>query len=627
MGRRVNLPAIEDKDYVLPIEAGGTDSKDLISAAIALDLVTNSMKGVANGAVGLNGVGKIDSTSLPSTGLAKAVNLVGNFRMVVGLTYSFKISDYDSFKTYTIVSTNGSFVRNGAYLTYTANQTVGSHTLTINGVIFPFIVQLPSPDMPTVTSPVLNGAIVTPTYLMTASPFIEFGDTATHQASDWQVATAPDFNTIVASTINDTVNKTSWNAVGLQDATTYYVRVRYKATNGNYGQWSNTSMFSVAIPVPVTPTITAPTANAVDFSVVPTITTNAFGALPDASTHVSSDWQISTLIDFSTIAKQSLVDTVNKVSWNSGLLSPLTSYYVRARHKSSNGKSSAWSTPVRFTTANVYGYNYVVSATMLNLNVGAMAIAAGWDGNLPLIADITINSGVVVGSNSIATYAFDTGASLPAGSMLTLVNNGMILGKGGNGNGGAGGSALRTVVPTSITNNGTIGGGGGAGGAGGGGYYQATTKGGGSYGGTSVGGGGGGGAGYQGGTGGPTQGTGSGPYTFYSSPSAGGAGTNTGGGGGGGGSYGHGGSVSPNTYTQGGSGGSGGGLGVPGGGGSIARWSGQNTGSGTVGGAVGGWTTTSSSPAPTVGGTAGKATVGNSNITWLTIGTRLGALT
>lgn len=130
----------------------------------------------------------------------------------------------------------------------------------------------------------------------------------------------------------------------------------------------------------------------------------------------------------------------------------------------------------------------------------------------PVTVELTINNGVVVGSTSAGSPALTTG-SLPAGSSVTIINNGRIQGKGGKGgNGGTayaqvgesgqpGGSALEMMVPTTINNvNGQIWGGGGGGGGG-----AAMGD---CYGHTPDGSGGGGGAGTQAGAGGTTAGDG-----------------------------------------------------------------------------------------------------------------------
>jgi hypothetical protein len=136
---------------------------------------------------------------------------------------------------------------------------------------------------------------------------------------------------------------------------------------------------------------------------------------------------------------------------------------------------------------NFYGksssfvFNQTISSDTTNYNLKSAAIAAGWDQTKPLVATVTINAGVYVYSTSTGSYAFDTGSSFYAGSTLALINNGIILGRGGDGGngglettpgtaGGAGGPAFIARYATNVTNNGTIGGGGGGGGGGSGDY-------------------------------------------------------------------------------------------------------------------------------------------------------------
>jgi hypothetical protein len=234
-----------------------------------------------------------------------------------------------------------------------------------------------------------------------------------------------------------------------------------------------------------------------------------------------------------------------------------------------------------YGTVKGFTFNATISSNTQNYNLRASAVSAGWNQTLPLIASVTVNSGVVVGSSSIATFAFSTGATFPTGTTLSLTNNGFIVGRGGNGPAGvgsgngnpgtAGGPALQAQYAITIYNNGTVGGGGGGGGGGGAGRSVR-------FGWTAAGGGGGGGAGN-------TAGTPNGTTT------AGGAGLV-------GGVFG---------AERGGTGGAGGNLGATGG-------TGQ-TGSGSGGGGTGG-----------AGGAAGACTSGNVNITWAVIGTRLGTL-
>lgn len=221
---------------------------------------------------------------------------------------------------------------------------------------------------------------------------------------------------------------------------------------------------------------------------------------------------------------------------------------------------------------------------------------------------LTINSGVTVSSSSTGSYAFTVDTSWATGDTVTIINNGTILGRGGNGgnggvvvvstglptngdNGANGGNALLVQRATSINNANRIAGGGGGGGGG-----AATVF--------APGGGGGGGIGVS--TGGTAQ-TDRGDY--YAQP--GGSGTLTSAGGGGDGAnrtYSN--ECGSGWYSQGGFGGAGGTFGSSGSNGgnsSSSEWSAWNRTGGS-------------------GGAAGAAVVGNSNITWIATGTRNGSI-
>lgn len=211
----------------------------------------------------------------------------------------------------------------------------------------------------------------------------------------------------------------------------------------------------------------------------------------------------------------------------------------------------------------------------------------------PVDVVVTISAGVTISSASTASYAFDTGI-FPAGSNLTLTNNGIIVGRGGNGGngggspsplptaGGAGGPALRAQSLVSITNNNRIAGGGGGGGGGMNGSYPGD--------------GGGGGIGVS---------AGGAPQNISGSPGFAGTLTAAGGGGNTGGwSPSIGWDANGNAIAD-SNGGNGGGYGAAGGHGCDAAFVGPGG----------------------LGGAAGAAVVGNSNITWLATGTRNGPIT
>ena len=196
---------------------------------------------------------------------------------------------------------------------------------------------------------------------------------------------------------------------------------------------------------------------------------------------------------------------------------------------------------------------------------------------------LTINASVVVGSASTGSYAFTVNTSWAAGDTVTVINNGTVIGAGGDGGAGdnlntgaggfpglGGGPAVSVLRTTSWTNTSGVCGGGGGGGGGGGLYYGV------KY--TYEGAGGGGGQGNNGGAGG--AGTTDGAAGGGGGTTAAGAG---GGGfcpGGSGGSLGSTGIAGVSSYTAGGAGGAGGAC--------LSGKSFVNGGAGITGGTTGG---------------------------------------
>lgn len=275
-----------------------------------------------------------------------------------------------------------------------------------------------------------------------------------------------------------------------------------------------------------------------------------------------------------------------------------------------------------YGSVRAFVFNQTIASNTNNYNLRNAAIAAGWDQATPLQATVTINSGVVVSSPTTATAAFDTGTA-PAGSSISIVNNGYIVGMGGNAGspsgrnnativpgsaGGSGGPALRAQTAINVTNNGVIAGGGGGGGGGRAFYYIVDDK----YGGQAwmyrSGGSGGGRTGLT-----NTAATGPSPSAGHNNPAggtiyaavSGGGGTFNGAGGGGRGD-------GVNSSMDGAVGAGGGDWGAAG-------------GTGGAGGS--GIQSYTSTGGPYGGGAGGAAVVGNGNINWVATGTRYGALT
>lgn len=77
--------------------------------------------------------------------------------------------------------------------------------------------------------------------------------------------------------------------------------------------------------------------------------------------------------------------------------------------------------------------NLTVAADTDDYDLYAEALAAGWDGSSALALTCTVGVGIYIGSTSTASPGFQIGGVFPSGSQLHLINNGFILGKGGDG--------------------------------------------------------------------------------------------------------------------------------------------------------------------------------------------------
>jgi hypothetical protein len=263
-------------------------------------------------------------------------------------------------------------------------------------------------------------------------------------------------------------------------------------------------------------------------------------------------------------------------------------------------------------------FAFTISSNQTNANLRTLAVNAGWNESVKVVA--TIGSGIYCSSDSTGTPGLTVNGSFPGG--VELINNGFIIGRGGAGGtggvsgsggtvaagsaGSAGGLALSVSSAISINNAGTIGGGGGGGGGGGAGRgdgYNATAL--------STGSGGGGGRSGQTNSTGGARGTsvlGNSSFVAVTLGVVGSAGTaaaaaaqtarpST--------------ANKPPATAQGGFGGAGG------------NWGSSGSAGGTSSANVDDPTTRAGG----AGGAAGGAITGNSNITYIATGTRLGAIT
>jgi hypothetical protein len=289
---------------------------------------------------------------------------------------------------------------------------------------------------------------------------------------------------------------------------------------------------------------------------------------------------------------------------------------------------------------NFYGkaneFAFTISTNQTNVSLATLATNAGWNGTTKVVA--TVGTNVYISSNSTGSPALTVPNSFPNG--VDLVNNGFIMGMGGNGgnhawgsasvsNGAAGGPAISISRNITITNtSGYIGGGGGGGGTSLGTFVGTGGGGaGGGAGGNSLNGGGsGGGVGSPGNTGGSSWLAASGGGGGRIMPGSGGPGATSnqagvggpGGGAGGGGGARAGQPGDEGNYDAGNVGGGGGGYGASGGNGRGGQGNPTTAGAGGSAGGAGGTVGGGVPPYPSSGGGGGNGVSLNGNtVTWV----------
>ena len=117
----------------------------------------------------------------------------------------------------------------------------------------------------------------------------------------------------------------------------------------------------------------------------------------------------------------------------------------------------------------VFNARLTIASNVNNYNLSTALQSLGWTTTKRARIEVTINSGVTVGSTSTGSPAFLV--NLKDIDYVTIINNGNIFGAAGGGGvsawtsngtpGGAGGTALQALSNVRIVNNGIIGGGGG----------------------------------------------------------------------------------------------------------------------------------------------------------------------
>ncbi|MEI6478343.1 MAG: beta-propeller fold lactonase family protein [bacterium] len=217
-----------------------------------------------------------------------------------------------------------------------------------------FIVDTTGPDKPTFSTPTTAEifSTYTPTFTSSAVAGMVHG---THVASQWQVGTVSDFTSgVILDPGDDTSHKTSLVYPGSPTAlvanTTYYVRVRYKDSLGNYSSWADGVSFSVDGDAPSKPSITTPSnGQHIQYD----YTTYHFeSSTPTDNVDVTNaEWEWDNVDTFDS---EYLTDTVDNtyLGYALGPNNGGGNHYVRVRYQDAAGNWSSWSDASNYTADN-----------------------------------------------------------------------------------------------------------------------------------------------------------------------------------------------------------------------------------------------------------------------------------
>jgi FG-GAP repeat len=229
----------------LKVYEGGTGAVDAPTALVNLGAIGKAAINQPNGVPGLDSTGKMDMITIPA-GRLSSIGLSGPSSMNKDSSVVFVISNYDVFTDYVVEAVGGVVSRSGANIQYTAPTTIGTSGFKINGRLISISVTDYQPTKPVLSGKANAGSVNQPFLTLTGAKFSMPGSSDTHKNTDWQIATDSSFATLVASSTNDTVNKTTFTGPTGAVNTTYYSRVRYRSSGDYVSEWSDTLVIRTA---------------------------------------------------------------------------------------------------------------------------------------------------------------------------------------------------------------------------------------------------------------------------------------------------------------------------------------------------------------------------------------------
>ena len=203
-------------------------------------------------------------------------------------------------------------------------------------------------NKPVFKSPEMGVVLEEPKALFVLEDFTSQGNEY-HLSTDWELATDVLFKNVVSKSSNNFLSLKSWGVGSLEYGNSYYVRARYRSTSGLTSPWSDVFQFSIVGEREEKPSILEPLdgSNGISLKTIVKISPSKNSG---KVFHESSETQVSLTSDFSEIFFVSRDDPFSKEIVHVDKLPYGQTFYVRTRYVYSNGKKSAWSDSISFST-------------------------------------------------------------------------------------------------------------------------------------------------------------------------------------------------------------------------------------------------------------------------------------
>lgn len=276
------------------------------------------------------------------------ISLKGPLNIAKGGQETYEITDYDDFSTYTVSASVGSASRTNENIVVDipggADGDTVTLTVTRNLIEREFVISLDSVSItstPSITSPLNGEDGIGTSHLFKASSFKTVpAGAGTHTSSTWEIADDAGFSNVIKTTTISAGNKTQWNATGLPEDETLYVRVKYTSSIGDSG-WSSTVTFDTIAQESVIakPTVSV-SGGTLDVGETPKFTTSVFNVTPSGTdSHVATTWVLRDDGDSVIWNKNNSTSNKTSITLPKSVLDPNSDYSIEAQHIGSFGIS------------------------------------------------------------------------------------------------------------------------------------------------------------------------------------------------------------------------------------------------------------------------------------------------